>query len=236
MSRHKRKTFTASAPFAISDSVRVKAGVLDPEDEYTPLAGWQGRVVEVDMAGKLPLVGIQWDSLTLLAMPLEMICRNEIRGYEWQAMSLGFDDVEKVEPRDAESAVALAERTVKDRHRRMHTELMWRLEQTVLAGVNPGLGRAAAEAWRRYLQAHLTFPFEVRLESYTPDLRPTETLKARKLAAIDEWDELVMEVRGKKDYELDLFEIIVKDETSANFALVRDYMLWLAGERHGDDS
>lgn len=52
--------------FKIGDSVRVRKGVLCPDNDAVCLAGWQGRIFEIE---DRDLIGIRWDSITLKNMP-----------------------------------------------------------------------------------------------------------------------------------------------------------------------
>src|SRR5258707_10127028 len=61
--------------WALGDCVVVKPGVTDP-DTGSEIGGWQGRISAVsaeEAEGGPVLVSIEWDSLTLAAMPAELI-------------------------------------------------------------------------------------------------------------------------------------------------------------------
>ena len=58
----------ANDQFHIGDSVVVKNGVKDP-DFGTSIAGWQGRISEVDLHNNL--ICIQWVNVTLQGIPEE---------------------------------------------------------------------------------------------------------------------------------------------------------------------
>ena len=51
----------------VGDSVKVKKGVLDPDDNKTDISGWQGRVIKLEESENA--IEIAWDSITLLNMP-----------------------------------------------------------------------------------------------------------------------------------------------------------------------
>ena len=46
-------------PFKIGDSVKVKARVMCPDDDSVCVAGWQGRIFEIDIS--LPMSRRGWD-------------------------------------------------------------------------------------------------------------------------------------------------------------------------------
>ena len=53
--------------FKIGDSVFVRKGVIDPDYDID-ISGWQGRITRINR-----FIEIQWDSITLKNMPLELL-------------------------------------------------------------------------------------------------------------------------------------------------------------------
>ena len=86
------------------DSVRVKTGVIDP-DLSIDIGAWQGRVHEVDAEGT---AHIQWDSVTLRQMGMDLIIRCENENLDWRSMTLDRGEVESTRSRDSEQDVAAA--------------------------------------------------------------------------------------------------------------------------------
>ena len=86
----------------VGDSVRVKPGILDPDLSFD-IGGWQGRVREVH---GVKTVDIEWDSVTLRQMGLELIIKCENDNLDWRCMTLNQDEVEVVGSRDAQEDVA----------------------------------------------------------------------------------------------------------------------------------
>lgn len=81
--------------FHEGDSVRVKQGVMCPDFEGLSLAGWQGRIINVERGeDDHVMVGIKWDSVTLSAMPEEYVADSEAQGCDCTEMYLGMADVE----------------------------------------------------------------------------------------------------------------------------------------------
>ena len=102
------------------DTVSVISGVSDP-DFGTRIAGWQGRVQEVDS----DTVEVAWDSPTLQQMGLDLIIRCENENLNWTIMTLGVAEVEPAKSRDTPADVervahALLARALDDP--RMHGE------------------------------------------------------------------------------------------------------------------
>ena len=94
----------------VGDSVRVKAGVTDP-DLFFAIGGWQGRVREIDGGGT---VDIEWDSLTLQAMGIDLVIRCDNANLDWRFMTLSQNEVEEVPSRDSETKVAATVRAITD--------------------------------------------------------------------------------------------------------------------------
>ena len=86
----------------VGDSVRVKSGVLDP-DLSVDIGGWQGRVREVH---GVQTIHIEWDSVTLRQMGLDLIIKCENDGLDWCSMTLNQDEVEAARSRDTEKDMA----------------------------------------------------------------------------------------------------------------------------------
>src|SRR5258706_13862712 len=81
--------------WALGDCVVVKPGVTDPDTE-SEIGGWQGRISAVsaeEAEGGPVLVSIEWDSLTLAAMPAELIEYCEEEGLVWSGMALATDEI-----------------------------------------------------------------------------------------------------------------------------------------------
>ena len=74
----------------VGDSVKVKKGVLDPDDNKTDISGWQGRVIKLEESENA--IEIAWDSITLLNMPKASIQDCETDGFDWSQIN------EEIEP------------------------------------------------------------------------------------------------------------------------------------------
>ena len=86
--------------FKVGDSVVVKQGVIDP-DFNTDINGWQGRVVEIDD----DTIFLEWDSVTLKQMGLDLIIRCENENLDWRVITLEQNELEIKASRDSESDV-----------------------------------------------------------------------------------------------------------------------------------
>lgn len=86
----------------VGDSVVVKSGAVDP-DLIVDIAGWQGRIVQVDYGGT---VLIRWDSITLRRMSKKLVVRCENENLDWEVMTLNMIDIDKTLARDSDADVS----------------------------------------------------------------------------------------------------------------------------------
>ncbi len=112
--------------FQVGDSVRVKEGILCPDDDSLSLDGWQGLVTNIDLEDSL--VEFDWDSRALHSLPDYYIRDSEIDGDSWQSMILEFDEVSPCAPRETPEATEIAYR-----------ELMVKFRWEGLHESNPGI-------------------------------------------------------------------------------------------------
>lgn len=105
--------------FKIGDSVKVKDGVKEPDNEEFEMGGWQGRVIEVeheiDDEGNT-MITIEWDSLTLKQLPEKYIQESEVEGLDWQLMYLFESDLDKAVPRDKKEDVERMQDLISDKY------------------------------------------------------------------------------------------------------------------------
>ena len=74
----------------IGQTVKVKNGVLCPDDSEFNLSGWMGRIIELDENDE-PTVGIEFDSITLKNMPEKYVKKSEQEGLDWSRIYLDTD-------------------------------------------------------------------------------------------------------------------------------------------------
>lgn len=83
----------------VGSPVVVKSDVVDP-DLGIDIAGWQGRVLEIDYGGTAL---IRWDSITLREMSKELLIQCENEDLDWELMTLDMADLEHATDRDSEA-------------------------------------------------------------------------------------------------------------------------------------
>src|SRR3972149_4096018 len=161
------KNLTPPNNFPIGESVVANPGVVDPDDGFD-MGGWQGRVTEnhhADEQGN-SYVTIAWDSITLKQMPVEVIERCEEDGLDWSSMGLYASEVQPASPRDKIHQVQAVKAELEDAHHMDHLGEQGRRIQQVLNSASRKGEIGAFKAWEKYLQANLTFPFEVEVSEW----------------------------------------------------------------------
>jgi hypothetical protein len=212
---------------AVGASVRIKEGVTDPDSKQA-ISGWQGRVVEVTRKSVL----IEWDSLTLKAMPEQMIEWCEEEGLDWSQMGLAVNEVEIAPARDMEADVQKVKRALGRKHAWAYLGPEGKRIQKVLAGVERDDDLIAFRVWRVYLRENLKFPFDAVVSEYQ-DRGPLHTgdrVRVRDLhSVIDDLYGLIAKIRsGRGATAFPLCDLEVVEKQSPNYQMVRDYAVWFA--------
>ena len=222
--RHKSKLRTSPILIKLGDSVRVKAGVQDP-DFRLPLSGWQGRVIAIEEGS----VDIAWDSLTLQTMPTAMIDRCEVEGLDWAEMRLPIDEVEPVELRDTVAAVARVKRAITTQHAWAFLGEPGLRIQKILCGIEPEDDTAALKAWRKHLTVALAFPFDAVVTEHVGPFRVGEKVVVTALSdVIDDTYGLIAELGAARvGYAYPLCDLEATRKSPAQ-QLVQDYAVWFA--------
>ena len=211
--------------FKIGDSIRVRKGVMCPDDDSVCMSQWQGRIFDIDEDG---IIGIRWDSITLRQLPRAYIKKSEEEGLDWAEMYLGSDEIEPALPRDSE-------KESNDIADQMESKFQWfgadQEGERILQVIDEADDEM--EAWRRHLTQVLTFPFEAKISEPQDrgPLRRGDKVTVHSLIDSDDNDLyglLVDITRGRERFLLPLGDLTVLDKTSANFLPVQDYCVWFA--------
>jgi hypothetical protein len=91
------------------ESVSVKAETLDYGQKKFDLGGWEGRVIDIEFSKAGIFVEVQWDSITLAAMPFEFIEASVEDDVEYENYILLEKDLLRSSPRDTEADVHRAQ-------------------------------------------------------------------------------------------------------------------------------
>ena len=81
----------------IGDKVEVKKGIQCPDYKDLDISGWTGEIFEIgeDDQDNI-LIGIRWDSKTILIMPDNFIEQGDENGLDNDLMYLFYEDVSKL--------------------------------------------------------------------------------------------------------------------------------------------
>ncbi|MDD4971038.1 MAG: calcium-binding protein [Paludibacter sp.] len=217
------------------NSVKVKAGVLEPDTEQFEIGGWQGRIVEIDSTSSEEgtLVGIEWDVETLKLLPADYITQSEMEGLGWEMMVLFEADIEKAESRDSESDV-----------KRMQDELAEKYYWSslgedgvriaaVLGNTDRNDGKKCFDVWYKYLDANLTFPIKATVSELevSGKIKDEETVVIHSLSTINDKFGINATVKlNNVNQDFPLCDLDAADNQSANYQLLYDYAIWFSNK------
>ncbi len=215
----------------VGDSVVVKPGVADP-DTGSSIAGWQGRVINVEPGEKgMMLVGIVWDSVTLKQMPSSMIEKFENDGLDWSQMYLEPDDVELTQPRDSEQDAEQTKSALGAQFSWAYLGEQGQRIQRVLHGVGQEDEMGAFRAWEKYLRENLTFPFEAEITEWQErgPLRAGDRLNVHRIVMVDDSYGVIVHVnRGRQQFDVPLCDLKALDKKSPYYRITDDYAVFYA--------
>ncbi|MBN2455204.1 MAG: hypothetical protein JXB29_01500 [Sedimentisphaerales bacterium] len=210
--------------FKAGDSVKVKKGVMCPDDDSVCIGGWQGRIFEFDEDDDI--VGIRWDSITLKHLPHEYIERSEKEGLDWSEMYLSIDEIESAAPRDSQVQT-------EDMAEKMESKFQWLGEDEEDKRISRVIADAEdeVEAWNSYLRGVLKFPFEAKVNEYQEEgpLNEGDKVQVQKITEADDLYGILVDVQcGRRCFVFPLCDLVVCDKKSANYTPVQDYCVWFA--------
>jgi len=214
----------------IDASVKVKNGILCPDIKGLCIGGWQGRISEIieDDDGNM-IVRIEWDSITLKNMPDYYIDQSDEEDRDYSAMYLGADEVELTQSRDKKEDVAEMIETISKALRWGWLDEEGKRIQKVLFYVNEDDEMEALEAWEKYLEKTLSFPFDAIITG-GPDKGPLRTgdkVGVKRISLVEEFHGIIVELRrGHNKYDHPLCDMEVINRESSNYQPVNDYGIW----------
>jgi hypothetical protein len=220
--------------FHIGDSVRVKAGVRDPDDPNFDIGGWQGRVTDLSHANEPqePTIGLAWDSLTLKIMPKQSIERCAREGLNWAETYLYPDELEPARPRDSQKDVDRVREEIQARVSWLGIGPEGDHIQEVVNSAKSRRARDILAAWRAELERTLRFPFEAIVDEFQdrgPFRADDRVTVLRFHQVADEvYGILVICRKGQRLYEFPLSDLAAHDKKSPNADAIQDYRVWHA--------
>ena len=216
----------------IGKSIKVRKGILCPDDPEFDLSGWQGRIIEVseDEDGEVT-IGIAWDSLTLKEMPELYIEKSEADGLDWALMYLSPSEVEQVKPRDSEKDTDEIKNTIENRFEWLG---MGEEGKRILAIVNSAKNNDEWEVmkiWKKHMKQNLKFPFESFVNEYQSrsPFKQGDILRVFSIETVDDLYGLIVSCKaGRKQCHFPLADLAAVDEKSDNAMHIQDYRIWFA--------
>ena len=208
----------------IGDTVKVKKGVKCPDDASISIGGWQGRIISIEEN----LIGIQWDSITIGAMPRKFMMESEREGLAWAEMILSAEEIELAVSRDREADAERIIDELENKYRWLDGSDEGERIFTVIAEVDAD---DEEDAWITYLQRTLTFPFSAKITEYhgRGRLAAGDELRVQGLDEADDRHGILVHVAFKKEHFVFLLRnLTVLDKMSPNYTPIKDYRVWFA--------
>ena len=157
--------------------------------------------------------------------------QSEEAGLEYARIYLWPEDVEFAECRDTEEEVAKTFAEGSKRHSWSWLGEEGKRIQRVLADVDEDNVVRALDAWQKYLEKTLTFPFDAVVSGYQDKgpLQSGDRVSVKKISIVDDLYGIIVELRrGRKKYHHPLCDLEVVKEDYANDQPLKDYCVWFA--------
>ena len=217
---------TQNKHFQVGDSVRVQNGTKDP-DFGIDIGGWKGQISEVDN----DIISIAWDSVTLSTFPDKYISQCEEEGLDWERIYLETKDVELVVQNNTGNDLIEKRQEIQSKHRWDYLGGSGKRINKVLEHIDPDDDLAAFDAWEKYLNESLSFPFEAEISDFQTKgpLQQGDKIRIHSIWGNDDLYGVIVKVRyGRKVYHCPLCDVKVLGKTSKNFQVVVDYKNWFS--------
>lgn len=218
----------SSFTFEVGAAVVVNAGIKEVETGVD-MSGWQGRIIDIDDESNL--LTIEWDSITLRALPATYIEQSEENGYGWDQYFLPPTHVTLTTARDSEADVAAATVELERLYAWVALGPEGKAIQAILKDVDPADTMAAINTWEKHLQTVLHFPFKAVIAEFQEHgrLQAGDQVQVRQLAESNERYGLLVEIQSQHGIALfPLCDLEVANPNSRNHEHVQNYAVWYA--------
>ena len=219
--------------FKIGQTVKVKNGVLCPDDSEFDLSGWTGRIIDL-VEDEEPTIGIAFDSITLKDMSEKYVKKSEQEDLDWSKIYLYEREVEPTASRDTEQDTKNVRIEIKKRFEWIGIGPEGELIQSVINSAESFKGWDVFKAWEKYLAKNLQFPFETVIHEYQGrgPLNEGDKLKVFGIELVDDHYGIIVACRkGRKRYDFPLVDLKVTEKKSINSDIIEAYRTWFAN-RH----
>jgi hypothetical protein len=217
----------------IGNSVKVKAGVLEPDTEQFEIGGWQGRIIEIDTTStdEGTLVSIEWDVETLKLLPADYIIQSEIEGLGWEMMVLFEADIEKAEARDNVPDIKKMQDELAEKYYWSSLGEDGLRIAAVLEGTDRNDELKCFKVWHKNLDSGLIFPIRAVVSESEENemINEGSEIEISSLSSVDERFGILAAIKlSEINYKFPLCDLDVTDKRSANYQFVKDYTVWFA--------
>lgn len=242
--RRERKFMnTKNVGFKIGDYVKVRKGVLDPDNEEYCIEDWQGEIIEESTSGKEESIFlIKWDSVTLRNMPEAFIIESIEEDLEFGEMYLCSNDIIHAECRNKDNDQETVLRELNNKYDYIQPKSEGRSNEEIyeqehrvaeiLKVFNVKNRNEVEEKWEEYLRNNLEFPFKatiIDIDEDTEELDEGDIVNIKKIEGYFDLYGIIVEARKvRRKYHIPLCELEVNDKTSENYIKVDDYNFWFA--------
>ena len=216
--------------FKIGQTVKVRNGVLCPDDSEFDLSGWTGRIIDL-VEDEEPTIGIEFDSITLKSMPEKFIKKSEQEDLDWSRIYLDVNDVERTKSRDTEQEAKIVRNEIKKHFEWIGIGSEGELIQSVINSAESFKEWDASKAWEKYLEENLQFPFETLIHEYQErgPLNEGDKLKVFGIELVDDHYGIIVACRKeRKRYDFPLVDLKVTEKKSINSNIIEAYRTWFA--------
>lgn len=214
--------------FKVGDFVKVKAGVMDAEEEKYDLGGWQGHITDISEEGDEVFYEILWDSATMKLMPDGFIQKSVSEGLSLSAYNVLEEDIVASKPTESlKKSEAFAEKF--EDHNLFNDGSH---EGTIIMQVLDGTEDAmeAYDKWSAYLSENMSFPCAAEVsENDGGGLRVGEKV------VIKGFDDDVQDLYGiianlKGGHQFPLCNLEAEEKASDNWIYLQAYSVWFANQ------
>ena len=213
--------------FSIGDFVKVKAGVKSPDDDSLSIAGWQGRVSDIDEDEDDYRDPVGQHHARRDASRIHQAQRN--RG-TWIGPRCIWVSTKSSSspPRDSEAEAERAREALHSKYRWFDGGDEGERISAVIADTDED---GELDTWVEHLSRTLSFPFNAMVTEHL-ERGPLERGNKVSVQGLDGADEsqgvLVNVTRGEERLVFPLCDLAVLDRKSPCYLSVKDYCVWFA--------
>lgn len=214
----------------INDTVIVKENVLFPEDESLCIAGWKGKIIEIDVEDAVEkFVTVKWDAETLKQIPEFYIKQSLIEGLDFETLILDLNDVKyykyKFDEKERQKIASDLDKKFRWFSEGEEGERILK----VIENVDYDNYNELYKRWNDYLKQKLTFPFKAIITDCEDNskFRQDDKVIVKAIKKIDPHLGIIVDIEHKKKkHQFPLCDLEVINDKSPNYEPLSDYCYW----------